>query len=137
MTQSPNSDTVTEGIRVQAAARYVPEQSDPEHERFTFAYRIVISNEGSQQAKLVSRHWMIIDAEGHREEVRGPGVVGEFPDLAPTERFEYTSGCPLTTSWGTMEGKYLMEREDGTTFDAAIGRFFLVSETAMRTEQPS
>jgi ApaG protein len=137
MAQSPDSDTITAGIRVQAAARYLPEQSDPEHDRFTFTYRVVISNEGSRRAKLQSRHWLIIDAEGHREEVRGPGVVGEFPDLAPGERFEYTSGCPLATSWGTMEGSYQMEREDGAAFDAAIGRFFLVSATAMRTEQPT
>jgi ApaG protein len=137
MPQSPDSDTVTEGIRVQAAARYLPEQSDPEHDRFTFAYRIVISNEGSKKAKLLSRHWLIIDSEGHREEVRGPGVVGEFPDLGPGERFEYTSGCPLATPWGTMEGTYQMEREDGSTLDAAIGRFFLVSETASRTGQPT
>ena len=121
-----NSDTVTEGIRVQAAAQFIPSDSNPEQKQFIYAYKIVITNEGTRRAKLKSRHWIILDADNHREDVRGPGVVGKTPDLAPGERFEYTSGCPLRTAWGTMEGTYTMEREGGEPFEAVIGRFFLV-----------
>jgi ApaG protein len=132
MTQSPDSDTVTRGIRVQASASYVPDQSEPDQDQYFFAYRIRITNEGQEKVKLLARHWLIIDSDNHREEVRGPGVVGEQPELAPGERFEYTSACPLTTRWGTMEGSYRMQVADGETFDAAVGRFFLVSEAARR-----
>lgn len=117
---------MTEGIRVHAAAQYMPKDSNPEQKQFVFAYRIVIANEGHESARLLSRHWIIIDADNRREEVRGEGVVGKTPNLATDERFEYTSGCPLRTAWGTMEGSYLMERADGRRFRAEIGRFFLV-----------
>lgn len=125
MTQNPNSDTVTDGIRVRAAAQFLPNESDPDRDQYLYVYRIAISNEGDRQAKLVSRHWIILDAENNRRDVRGPGVVGETPELEPGERFEYTSGCPLSTRWGTMEGSFQMVREDGTEFDAHVGRFFL------------
>jgi ApaG protein len=92
-----------------------------------FAYKIVLVNEGDAPARLLSRHWVILDADGHREDVEGPGVVGETPRLDPGERFEYMSGCPLPTPWGTMEGSYLFERDDGQTFRVKIGRFFLVA----------
>jgi ApaG protein len=121
-----SSDTVTEGIRVQAAAQYMPSESNPSDRQYIYAYRIILSNEGTRRAKLKSRHWIILDADNHREDVRGPGVVGKTPDLAPGERFEYMSGCPLRTSWGTMEGSYIFERESGEQFEALIGRFFLV-----------
>jgi ApaG protein len=85
----------------------------------------VISNQGERRAKLKSRHWVILDADNNRQEVRGPGVVGKFPDLAPGESFEYCSGCPLATKWGTMEGSYVFQREDGSEFEVSIGRFFL------------
>jgi len=124
--KAPSSDTVTEGVRVQAAAQFMPADSNPEQKQYIYAYRIVIINEGTRRAKLKSRHWVILDADNQREDVRGPGVVGKTPDLAPGERFEYMSGCPLRTTWGTMEGTYTMEREDGQTFEAVIGRFFLV-----------
>ena len=127
MTHSLISDTVTEGIRVRAIATYVPEQSNPGEGRYFFGYRITISNEGAHRAKLLARHWIISNADGHSEQVRGPGVVGKYPDLAPGESFEYTSFCPLDTEWGTMEGKYQMQREDGEFFDVAIGRFFLTN----------
>jgi ApaG protein len=132
MTQSPDSDTVTDGIRVQASARFVPDQSDPERSQYLFAYRIVIRNEGTKRAKLLSRHWIIIDADNQREEVKGPGVVGETPDLAPGQSFEYESACPLTTAWGTMEGSYRMQLEGGATLEARIGRFFLTSKSALK-----
>lgn len=129
MTSPASSDTVTEGIRIQAAAQYLEDQSDPDHKQFRFAYRIVIRNEGEERARLKSRHWIIYDADNHREDVRGPGVVGKYPDLAPGGQFEYVSGCPLSTAWGTMEGSYQMVRPDGREFEAQIGRFFLVSAT--------
>jgi len=120
------ADTITQGIRVQAQAQFLPSESDSERRHFVWAYRIVITNEGAARARLKSRHWFILDGDNRREDVRGGGVVGKTPSLAAGERFEYTSGCPLRTRWGTMEGSYLFERDDGTTFEAAIGRFFLV-----------
>ena len=126
MPRPANSDTVTEGVRIQAAAQYMPADSNPEQKQYIYAYKIVITNEGTRRAKLKSRHWIILDADNHREDVRGPGVVGKTPELGPGEQFEYMSGCPLRTTWGTMEGTYTMEREDGSQFNAVIGRFFLV-----------
>ena len=130
MARPSGSDTVTQGIRVQAQAQFLPSESDSERRHYVWAYRIVITNEGTQGARLKSRHWVIIDANGQREEVRGPGVVGKTPTLGPGGRFEYTSGCPLRTTWGTMEGAYVMEREDGERFEASIGRFLLVPATS-------
>lgn len=126
MADSPHSDTNTEGIRVQAAAQYLPGESKPEQAHYVYVYRIIISNEGTERAKLLTRHWVILDAHGDREDVQGPGVIGQCPDLAPGESFTYLSGCPLPTEWGTMEGTYTMEREDGDRFLAEVGRFFLV-----------
>lgn len=125
-TPKGGSDTVTHGIRVQAAAQWLESESDPSRRHWLYAYRIVISNEGEAPARLRARHWMILDGDNHREDVRGPGVVGKTPRLAPGERFEYTSSCPLSTPWGTMEGSYAFERDDGSVFEARIGRFFLV-----------
>jgi ApaG protein len=119
------SDTTTEGIRVGAAAFYMPEHSDPDADRFVFGYNILIANHSDVSVQLLSRHWTIIDASGHREEVRGPGVVGQTPRLEPGQAFKYQSFCPLRTSWGTMEGTYQMQRDDGTLFDVRIGRFYL------------
>jgi ApaG protein len=119
------SDTTTEGLRVGATAFYLPEESNPDEGKFRFGYRILIVNEGTEPAQLVSRHWIIVDAEGHREDVRGPGVVGQTPLLKPGEGFKYTSYCPLETPWGTMEGTYQMVRPDGRKFEAKIGRFYL------------
>jgi ApaG protein len=127
MSYSLQSDTVTEGIRVRAAAQYIPERSNPETNTFFFSYRISITNEGTKQARLLTRHWIIINAEGDREDVRGPGVIGQTPVLGPGESFEYTSFCPLNTEWGTMEGTYRMEREGGKRFDVHIGRFYLTT----------
>ncbi|HVS09196.1 MAG TPA: Co2+/Mg2+ efflux protein ApaG [Planctomycetota bacterium] len=135
MGRPASSDTVTEGIRVQAAAQYLEGESEPDQRQYLFAYRIRIRNEGTRRARLKSRHWIIVDADNHREDVRGPGVVGKTPLLAPGESFEYSSGCPLRTPWGTMEGSYTMERDDGTSFEAAVGRFFLVSSALMPAAQ--
>ena len=131
------SDTTTQGVRVGATAYYLPEQSEPDEHKFLFGYTIVIANQGDAPAQLVSRHWVIIDAEGRREEVRGPGVVGETPRLEPGQAFKYQSFCPLRTPWGTMEGTYQMRRDDGTTFDAQIGRFFLALPTAKDEPGPT
>ncbi len=119
------SDATTEGIRVGAAAFFLPEQSDPTDRRYVFGYNILISNVGDAPAQLLSRHWVIIDGVGRREEVQGPGVVGETPRLEPGQAFKYQSFCPLKTPWGTMEGSYQMRRDSGETFDAKIERFYL------------
>ncbi len=112
-------------IAVEVETQYLPEQSDPAAERFFFAYSITITNVGSVAAQLISRHWIITDAEGRIEEVRGLGVVGHQPMLQPGESFEYTSSCPLPTPVGTMKGTYQMVAEDGTRFDAPISEFVL------------
>ena len=130
MPQSPHSDQLTHGIRVHAHAEYIPEQSDPDNSMYFFAYTITVSNEGDAPAKLLDRHWVILDANNTREDVRGAGVIGKQPRIAPGKSFQYMSGCPLRTRWGTMEGSYTMERDDGTKFEASIGRFFLVSDEA-------
>jgi ApaG protein len=126
MVRSASSDTCTQGIRVHAAAQYLPEESDPGQKHWLYVYRIRITNEGEQPARLRARHWVILDSENERRDVRGPGVVGRYPDLAPGESFEYFSSCPLPTTWGTMEGTYTFERPDGDSFQVVIGRFFLV-----------
>ena len=128
------SEAVTEGIRVGAAAFYLPQESDPDEDRYAFGYTIVIANEGDQPAQLLRRQWVIIDANGQRDEVRGPGVVGETPRLEPGQAFKYQSFCPLRTPWGTMEGTYQMRRDDGDTFDAKIGRFYLTMAATGTTE---
>jgi ApaG protein len=132
MIQPASSDTLTQGIRVTAEARFLPDQSDTEHHQFVYAYKIKIKNEGTERAKLKTRHWIILDADNNRQDVRGAGVVGKHPDLAPGEQFEYESGCPLRTRWGTMEGSYTFERAGGATFTVDIGRFFLVPPSAAR-----
>ncbi len=125
-----HSDVSTEGIRIQVGAQFLPERSDPMLARYTFAYRVVISNEGSESAQLLSRHWIILDAENDRREVHGEGVVGEQPMLEPGTSFEYVSGCTMPTEWGTMEGSFQMIRDDGEVFDAVVGRFFLAPTAA-------
>ena len=127
------SDTLTSGIRVQAHPKYLPEHSDPDTGRWVFAYRIRIFNGTTSPITLRSRHWIIIDGEGQRHEVDGPGVVGLQPLIEPGESFEYGSFCPLPTMWGTMEGSYVLEDDDGQEFRAVVGRFFLAQD---EFEQP-
>ena len=105
---------------VSVETTYIAEQSDPDNERYAFAYTITIKNEGSVPAKLVTRHWVITDADGNTQEVRGDGVVGEQPHLNPGEGFQYTSGTLLDTPVGSMHGSYSMRAEDGTEFEAPI-----------------
>ncbi len=112
-------------IAVTAETQYLADQSDPQDGRYVFAYNIVIENTGTIAAQLISRHWIIRDAESRVQEVRGLGVVGHQPLLKPGERFEYTSGCVLTTPVGTMHGSYQMVAEDGTQFEAPVAEFIL------------
>lgn len=134
MATSPHSDVTTDGIRIQAAAEFLPHEQIPsemladdrEPAKSVFRYKITMTNVGERAARLLARHWIIVDADGKREDVRGKGVVGEFPKLAPGESYSYLSFCPLLTTWGTMEGSYQFERDDGSRFQVAIGRFFLV-----------
>lgn len=106
---------------------YLPDQSSPDEDQYVFAYTVAISNEGSEPAQLKTRHWVITDGYGSTEEVRGPGVVGETPRLLPGQSFQYTSGCVLKTTLGTMHGSYQMHRDDGTVFDAEIAPFTLAA----------
>ena len=126
MSATSNSTSTTQGIKVTVQAVYVPEQSSPRTHRYVFAYTVRIANEGQAPAQLRSRHWIITDGNNRVEEVRGPGVVGQQPLLAPGEQFEYTSGCVLTTPRGEMHGTYQMHRPDGSQFDATIAPFELM-----------
>ena len=119
------SEAVTRGVRVTVEAQYSPERSQPSLQHWFFLYTVRIANEGPVTVQLVSRHWIITDGTGRVEEVRGPGVVGKQPILKPGESFEYTSGCPLPTAFGTMEGTYQMASEGGDRFDARIAPFTL------------
>jgi ApaG protein len=119
------SEALTRGIRVRVEAEYAPERSQPTQNQWFFHYTVEISNEGREAVQLVSRHWIITDGTGRVEEVQGPGVVGHQPVLDPGESFEYTSGCPLSTPFGTMHGTYQMVTKSGEAFDAAIAPFTL------------
>lgn len=129
MDQAVSSECVTHAVRVRASSQYLPEHSSPDDQHFYFAYHITISNEGEQSVKLVSRELLVIDSDGQQDQVTGPGVVGQTPEIAPGETFEYTSFCPLGTRWGTLEGSFQMIRDDGDIFDVKIGRFFLIGAT--------
>ncbi len=132
------SDVRTNGIRVQVSPSFMPGHSNPDAEpaesgRYVFSYRVRITNESSEVATLLDRHWVITDAEGESREVRGPGVVGHRPRLRRDQSFEYESFCPLATPWGTMEGTYRFQRDrsdsaPGELFDVAVGRFYLVAD---------
>ncbi len=119
------SDERAYSIRVSVTTRFLDDQSEPANNRYAFAYTINIANTGSMPAKLLTRHWIITDANGHVQEVRGDGVVGEQPRLKPGEGFEYTSGAILETAVGTMRGSYQMLADDGRRFDAPIAPFTL------------
>ncbi|KVW94638.1 Co2+/Mg2+ efflux protein ApaG [Thiobacillus denitrificans] len=112
-------------ISINVDTAYLAEQSDPSADRYVFAYTVTISNTGTVSAQLISRHWIITDAENVTQEVKGLGVIGEQPLLRPGERFEYTSGTAMATPVGTMRGTYQMVAEDGNKFDAEIPVFTL------------
>ena len=112
-------------IEVRSAPQFIADQSNPEDDHYVFAYTITIRNTGTVAAQLISRHWIITDADDQEQEVRGLGVVGHQPLLQPGESFEYTSGCALPTPVGTMRGSYQLVAEDGTHFNADIPEFTL------------
>jgi ApaG protein len=112
-------------ISINVNTAYLAEQSDPSSDRYVFAYTITIANTGTVSAQLISRHWIITDADSVTQEVKGLGVVGEQPLLRPGESFEYTSGTAMATPVGTMHGTYQMVAEDGNKFDAEIPQFTL------------
>ncbi len=120
-----NSEAITHNVRVRVNSQYVPERSAPPRHQWFFAYRIRIANEGRQAVQLLARHWVITDANGHEEEVEGEGVVGEQPVIEPGAAFEYTSGCPLGTPFGSMRGEYRMVSRVGEQFQVTIPPFVL------------
>lgn len=118
-------EATTDQVRVTVKPSYLPDQSDPTVSRYVWAYEIEVQNLGAVTVQLVSRHWIITDARGRVEEVKGAGVVGEQPILEPGEAFRYTSGCPLTTPSGAMRGTYRMVNDQGQAFDVEIPAFSL------------
>ena len=119
------SEAVTRGIRVHVESEYAPERSRPSQNEWFFLYTITITNEGTETVQLLARHWLITDGTGRIEEVRGEGVINKQPVLEPGESFIYTSGCPLTTPFGVMEGTYRMINPNGDEFDVKIAPFTL------------
>ena len=115
-------------FQVQVQPQYLPDQSQPERGHYGFAYTVTVHNTGEVAAQLISRHWLISDARGHLQEVKGLGVVGQQPLLRPGEAFQYTSGCHLRTPTGTMHGSYFCVAEDGERFEAEIPMFVLSAE---------
>lgn len=128
------SIAVTNGVKVDVRSRWLPERSDPGRRTWFFAYQVTITNEGERIVQLVSRHWVISNADGRIEHVRGPGVVGETPVLGPGQSFTYTSFCPLDTPVGAMHGEYQMvypEDRGEPGFDAVIAPFTLAVPSAL------
>jgi ApaG protein len=123
--QSMTADPANPRIRVDVETSYIEEQSDPRDKRFVFSYTITIRNEGKVPARLLTRHWIITDANGNVKETRGDGVVGEQPYLKPGQGFRYSSGAVIETPVGTMQGSYQMLADDGQKFDAPIAPFRL------------
>jgi len=118
-------------IEVKVLPNYIAEQSDPTNNHYVFSYTVTIKNNGSAPAKLLTRHWIITDGDGHTQEVKGDGVIGEQPHLQPGEGFQYTSGTFMNTPFGTMHGSYQMVSDKGETFDATIPTFQLSVPNAL------
>ncbi len=125
------SATTTRGICIEVRSEFLPERSSPRDGSYLFQYDVRISNVGSETAQLISRDWIITNADGEVERVKGPGVIGEQPVLPPGTSFEYTSYCPLKTAVGSMQGSYQMVTADGDRFDAAISPFTLAVPHAL------
>ncbi len=123
--QTFSSEAVTRNIRVYVEAQYDPGRSSPGHSQWFFLYTVNITNQGQDAVQLISRHWVITDGMGKVEEVQGPGVIGKQPRLEPGQSFEYTSGCPLTTPFGSMQGTYQMVNQAAEQFDIEIAPFTL------------
>jgi ApaG protein len=120
-------ERITRGIRVAVSPSFLDDQSDPTEDQYLWSYTVIIENTGPETVQLMSRYWHITDGEGHVQEVRGPGVVGAQPVLAPGQSFQYTSGCPLPTASGYMMGRYQMRSASGEAFEAEIPPFILES----------
>jgi ApaG protein len=120
-------ERITRGIRVAVTPAFLDDQSDPDEDQFLWSYTVTIENTGNETVQLMSRLWHITDGFGITQEVRGPGVVGAQPVLAPGETFQYTSGCPLSTASGYMMGRYEMRAASGEAFEAEIPPFILES----------
>lgn len=118
-------------FQISATTAYIPSESDPAQRKYMFAYRIEIKNLGNQTAQLVSRHWIITDSYGNKEEVKGPGVVGLQPKITPDQVFQYESACPLSTSTGTMKGYYSFLSDNGEPFNVEIPEFYLIAPQAI------
>lgn len=119
-----SSEAVTRGVRVHVECHYSKERSDPKNHEHFFLYTVRITNEGRETVELLNRHWVITNAHGTVQEVRGPGVVGQHPRLSQGQSFEYTSGCPLDTAFGSMHGSYeMLVTDSGERFEAEIGAF--------------
>ena len=129
----PNYEAVTSGIRVSVIPTFMEERSSPDENHYFWAYTVEIANEGEATVQLKTRHWIITDANGRREVVRGPGVVGQTPTLAPGQSFTYTSGCPLQTPSGIMAGSYQMQVAGGDMVNVEIPAFSLDSPYARRS----
>ncbi len=119
------SEATTRSIRVEVMSQHMPEHSQPNLGKWVFQYTVRITNQGTVTAQLLDRHWIITDAAGHIEHVRGPGVIGEQPTLAPGHSHQYSSWCPLPTPTGTMHGTYGMVDEEGNRFEVEIAPFSL------------
>ena len=128
---SQRSFAITRNIRVEVEARYVPERSAPEEDQWFFSYAVKVENLGDEVVQLLSRHWIITDANGRVDEVQGAGVIGEQPVLRPGEAFHYASACPLPTPMGTMHGTYQMVTDGGQQFDAKVAPFTLCEPYAI------
>ena len=125
MSETKKIDEKKYHVKVTAQSFFLPDQSDEDNDQYVFAYTIRLENLGQMTAKLISRHWIITDADNQVQEVRGVGVIGEQPTLKPGDHFEYTSGSSINTIVGTMRGTYHMVAEDGTKFDAVVAEFTL------------
>ena len=130
---SGSYEALTRGVTVRVRPQYLPEQSEPEERRWVWAYHVEVENGGVETVQLLARRWLITDALGRTEEVKGLGVVGEQPVLKPGERFRYTSGCPLPTPSGVMRGSYRMAADGDGQFDVEIPAFSLDLPRAART----
>lgn len=124
------SESLTHGVRVTVDPAYEAWQETPQGDRFVFSYRIRVANESDRRVQLLRRRWLIIDGDGDEHVVEGDGVVGEQPVIEPAASYEYSSWCPIETSWGTMEGWFEMHAEPDDVIRVSVGRFFLVGEPA-------
>lgn len=125
------SSAQTRGVKVEVQPMYLPDHSDPMRHHWMHAYTVTITNQGGETVRLLSRHWIITNAHGTEEHVRGAGVIGEQPRLEPGQSFTYTSGCPMDTPVGTMHGTYQMVTSDGDRFDAEVAPFTLAEPYAL------